>query len=71
MTEDQQRLLDAVAAVGDRIAKANDMVRDARRARAAAIRAADDAKVPRELIAAAAGVQWPMSRQRWSQLRNW
>ena len=38
--------------------------------RSAAICAADDAGVPRELIARAAGLQWPMSRQRWSQLRG-
>jgi hypothetical protein len=43
---------------------------DARARRAEAIRAAEDAGVPRADIAAAAGLQWPMSRQRWSQLRK-
>ena len=40
----------------------------ARARRAEAINAADDAGVPRDQIAAAAGLKWPMSRQRWSQL---
>ncbi len=43
---------------------------EASRRRAAAIRAADDAGVPRELIAEAAGLSWPLSRQRWSDLRR-
>jgi len=47
-----------------------DATSKARAARSAAIRAADDAGVPRELIADAAGLRWPMSRQRWSELRN-
>jgi len=51
-------------------AKMQDARVEARQARAAAIRAADDAGIDRALIAEAAGLTWPMSRQRWSQLRN-
>ena len=43
---------------------------DARTRRAEAIRAAEDAGIPREAIAEAAGIQWPVSRQRWSVLRR-
>ncbi|MDR1213850.1 MAG: hypothetical protein LBK54_07205 [Propionibacteriaceae bacterium] len=38
--------------------------------RAEAIRAADDAGIPREAIAEAAGLKWPMTRQRWSKVRQ-
>jgi uncharacterized membrane protein len=57
----------ALTAARQRTADARN---EARQRRAEAIRAADDAGVPRELIAAAAGLQWPMSRQRWSKLRT-
>jgi hypothetical protein len=67
---DQTPLLGAVrdAAAGmDAATKAHT---EAFQARAEAIRAADDAGVDRAEIAAAAGLSWPMSRQRWHQLRN-
>jgi len=81
MNDAGQQLLDAVratsAAVTDAIDATHQAMRQtaqatsaARKARADAIAAADDAGVPRELIAAAAGLQWPMTRQRWSQLRQ-
>ena len=78
MTIDQQILLDNVKAASEALAAAHARALEAvakatqenRAARAQAIRAADDAGVPRELIAAAAGLSWPVSRQRWSQLRN-
>jgi len=66
---DESRLLEEVRSAAETIRISENVAREARERRAEAIRAADDAGVPREDIAAAAGVQWPMSRQRWSQLR--
>ena len=85
MREDQNELLEQVrlsadgmrsvevehnAAMKRAMQEVSEARLQARRRRAEAIRAADDAGVPREAIAAAAGLQWPMSRQRWSVLRK-
>ena len=64
------RRLAAVKQAAAAMAAAESARLEARQARAAAIRAADDAGIDRALIAEAAGLTWPMSRQRWSQLRN-
>ncbi len=47
--------------------EAHDLAMAARRK---ALVEADDAGVDRELIADACGLQWPLSRNRWSQLRR-
>ena len=78
MTDTQHRLLEDVRAAdanmstvhAQALANVARVTAEARQARAAAIRAADDAGIDRALIAEAAGLTWPMSRQRWSQLRN-
>ena len=81
MTQDQTHLLNAVRAAAGTVTAAEvarletmqqiaEDSQKARQARAEAIRAADDAGIPRQLIAEAAGLAWPMSRQRWSQLRH-
>lgn len=61
--EEQERLLQAVR-------DAVEAKKVATRARATAIGAADDAGVPRDLIAEAANLSWPVRYQRWSQLRK-
>jgi hypothetical protein len=48
---------------------ATDMA-EARKRRATAIRAAEEAGISKEVIAAAAGLQWPMSNQRWWSIRR-
>ena len=62
-------LLDAVRQAAAEMITAR-ATRQAQKHRAEAIRAADAARVPREDIAAAAGLKWPMNRQRWSQLKH-
>jgi len=63
-------ILDALREVAQVIADADAAAIDGRRRRSELIRAADGAKIPREKIAAAAGLRWPVSRQRWSVLRR-
>ena len=67
---DKQQYLQAVRdakAIMEELSAARER---ARLSRADAIKAADDAGVPREEIAEAAGVGWPISRSRWHQLRS-
>ncbi len=66
---EKRRLLQAVRDAKARMDELRAARERARLDRADAIRLADDAGVPREEIAEAAGVGWPVSRPRWSQLR--
>ena len=65
-----QAVEDATLAIVPARAEAKRLMDEARLARAAAIRAADDAGVPREEIAKVAGAKWPMSSAAWSRIRR-
>jgi len=67
---EEKELLAAVAAATQARKEAKELLARLKAERAAAIRAADDAGVPREAIARAAGAKWPQSYSGWSQLRG-
>jgi len=64
------RLLRDCRKAAEAMEKAQEAAVAAKEARRRALVAADDAKVPREEIAGACGLQWPLSRARWSQIRR-
>jgi len=71
---EQEQLLEAVRLASAEVEgirqKYKEIAQEARQRRATAIRAASDAGIDKELIVRSAGLKWPVSRQRWSELRK-